>query len=293
MASTREIKERMNSIRDTQKITNAMYLISSTKLQKARKNLEATEPYFFSIQAMMSRMLRHIPDPHHPFFDPHEELSEEERVAGFLVITADKGLAGAYNHNILKLTMEAFGRRKNTKLFVVGETGRHFFEARGIPIDEEFHYTAQNPSLHRARVISLRLLELYRSGDLQEIYIAFTSMKDMMNAEVQMKQLLPLKTMTPDQVIPAMVPHEEFALKPSLDAIVENVVPNYIMGFVYSALVESFCSEQNSRMLSMKAANRAANDILHDLSIQHNRIRQAGITQEITEVVGGAKALRR
>ncbi|MCR4907308.1 MAG: ATP synthase F1 subunit gamma [Lachnospiraceae bacterium] len=293
MASTREIKDRINSIQDTRKITNAMYLISSTKLRRARKNLEATEPYFYSIQAMMSRMLRHIPDPDHPFFNSHDELSEDEKVAGYLVITADKGLAGAYNHNVLKMTMEALERRKNTMLFVVGETGRHFFESKGIPIDEEFHYTAQNPSLHRARVISLKLLELYRAGSLHELYIVFTSMKDMMNAEVQSKQLLPLRSTPPKMIVPAGVHHEEFALKPSLDAVVENVVPNYIMGFIYSALVESFCSEQNSRMLSMKAANSAASDILHDLSVKHNRIRQAGITQEITEVVGGAKALKR
>ncbi len=293
MASTREIKERMNSIRDTQKITNAMYLISSTKLRKARKNLEATEPYFYSIQAMMSRMLRHIPDPDHPFFSGHEEVPEEERVAGFLVITADKGLAGAYNHNVLKATMDALSQRKNTMLFVVGETGRHFFESRGMLIDEEFHYTAQNPTLHRARVISLRLLELYQEGTLHELHIVFTSMKDMMNAEVQNKQLLPLQLTSSQLPVPAEVYHEEFAIKPSLNAVVENVVPNYIMGYIYSALVESFCSEQNSRMLSMKSANNAANDILQALSIQHNRIRQAGITQEITEVVGGARALKR
>ena len=292
MQGTKEIKERINSIKDTQKITNAMYLISSTKLQKAKRSLDETEPYFFSIQAMMERLLRHIPDLDHEFFNQHEDVPEEQKVSAFLVVTADKGLAGAYNHNVLKLTEEHIKNKSKFKLYVVGEVGRHYFERKNIPVEEEFKYTAQNPSLHRARMISLTMLDLYRQGEIHELNIIFTTIKAGMDSLAQIKQLLPLQVSIPVMSIPMDVYHEEFFLKPSTEAVVDYVVPNYLNGFIYSALVEAFCAEQNSRMMAMQSANDSANKILHDLSISYNRVRQSNITQEITEVTSGAKALR-
>ncbi len=293
MQGTKEIKERINSIKDTQKITNAMYLISSTKLQKAKRALDETEPYFFSIQAMMERMLRHLPNLDNEFFNQHEDLPEKERVSAFLVITADKGLAGSYNHNVLKLTEESIRNKKNYKLYVVGEVGRHYFEKRDIPVEEEFKYTAQNPSLHRARMITLTMLDQYRKGAIHELSIVFTSVRTSMDSYALQKKLLPLQVSVPRTDIPADVYHEEFFLRPSTEAVVDYVVPNYLNGFIYSALVESFCAEQHSRMVAMQSANKSANEILHDLSIQYNRVRQANITQEITEVTAGAKALKK
>ena len=292
MQGTKEIKERINSIKDTQKITNAMYLISSTKLQKAKRSLDETEPYFFSIQAMMERLLRHLPNIDHEYFNQHTEMPEEEKISAFLVVTADKGLAGAYNHNVLKLTEENIKSKNNFKLFVVGEVGRHYFEKKNIPVEEEFKYTAQNPSLHRARMISLTMLDLYRQGQIHELNIIFTTIRSSMDSNANIKQLLPLKVSIPQLSVPMDVYHEEFFLKPSTEAVVDYVVPNYLNGFIYSALVESFCAEQNSRMMAMQSANDSANKILHDLSIKYNRVRQSNITQEITEVTSGAKALR-
>ncbi len=292
MQGTKEIKERINSIKDTQKITNAMYLISSTKLQKAKRSLDETEPYFYSIQAMMERLLRHLPNIDHEYFNQHTDMPEEEKVSAFLVVTADKGLAGAYNHNVLKLTEEKVNTKPKFKLFVVGEVGRHYFEKKNIPVEEEFKYTAQNPSLHRARMISLTMLDLYRRGQIHELNIIFTTIKSGMDSNAQIKQLLPLQVSIPNLSIPMDVYHEEFFLKPSTEAVVDYVVPNYLNGFIYSALVESFCAEQNSRMMAMQSANDSANKILHELSIKYNRVRQTNITQEITEVTSGAKALR-
>ena len=209
-----------------------------------------------------------------------------------MVVTADKGLAGAYNHNVLKLTEENIKNKSNFKLYVVGEVGRHYFERRNIPVEEEFKYTAQNPSLHRARMISLTMLDLYRQGKIHELNIIFTTIKSGMDSVAQVKQLLPLQVSIPMMSIPMDVYHEEFFLKPSTEAVVDYVVPNYLNGFIYSALVEAFCAEQNARMMAMQSANDSANKILHDLSIRYNRVRQSNITQEITEVTSGAKALR-
>ena len=134
MANTREIQSRMKSIQDTMKITNAMYMISSTKLRKAKKNLEETEPYFYTLQTMVSRIVRHLPEIDNKYFDERKDKPAEEKTTGLVVVTADKGLAGAYNHNVLKMAeeqMQKAGQTGKYKLFVVGELGRQYFGHRG------------------------------------------------------------------------------------------------------------------------------------------------------------------
>ncbi len=291
MANTKEIKDRINSIKETQKITNAMYLISSTKLRKAKKELEHTEPYFYGMQAMTERLSRHVSGINSPYFREYDDEKDKDRTTAFLVITADKGLAGAYNHNVLKLTEDEMAKYQNTKLFVVGELGRKYFEAKHIPIDGEFLYTAQNPTLHRSRTITLKLLELYETEQIQEIFIVYTIMVSSAEMEPMIHRLLPLKEVTPVS-IPSDVYQEEFQLIPSPEDVIKAVVPNCINGYIYSALVESFCCEQHARMSAMQSANDSANSILHALNLKYNRVRQAAITQEITEVCSGAKAQR-
>ena len=127
MANAKEIKERMASIEETRKITNAMYLISSSKMKQAKKKLADTEPFFYAMQAEIARILRHVPDMHSQFFDGRESIPAEERKIGYIVVTADKGLAGAYNHNVIKATEELLKKPGKHKLFVLGEAGRHFF----------------------------------------------------------------------------------------------------------------------------------------------------------------------
>ncbi len=293
MANTREIKSRMNSIQDTMKITNAMYMISSTKLRKAKKNLEETEPYFYTLQSMIARIMRHLPDVENPFFQIRK--APEERVKAFVVITADKGLAGAYNHNVLKMAQEQIEKCSNYRLFVVGELGRQYFKNKNIPVAEQFHYTAQNPSLHRARIITETLLEQFREGEIDEVYVIYTSMKNSMTTETEMMQILPMekKEFVPREAMTAGIFQEELLFNPSPDAVLENIVPDCVMGYLYGALIESFCSEQNARMMAMEAANKSASEMIHDLSIEYNRVRQAMITQEITEVISGAKAQKK
>ncbi|MDO4261547.1 MAG: ATP synthase F1 subunit gamma [Eubacteriales bacterium] len=288
MAGLREIQNRIRSIKDTRKITNAMYMISSTKMRKAREALEHTEPYFYTLQAMMDRMMRHFPDVSHIYFEKEEP--EEEHRLGLLVITGDKGLAGAYNHNVLKLAQQFLdGRDAVVDLFVVGELGRQYFTGRHIPIEENFQYTAQNPTFGRARWIAEKLLEKYQSGELNEIHVIYTRMENSMLSVAEDKKMLPLRRPVMPQ-IPLDVRQEEFRIEPSEKALADIIVPNYITGFIYSALVESFCCEHNARMQAMESATNNADELLHDLGIMYNRARQAAITQEITEVCGGARA---
>ncbi len=296
MANTREIQSRMKSIQDTMKITNAMYMISSTKLRKARKNLEDTEEYFYTLQSMISRILRHLPQTniqeYNQYFDHREKKKPQDHVHGLIVVTADKGMAGSYNHNVLKMAQEQMEWGGSYKLFVVGELGRQYFAARGIPVAEQFHYTAQNPTLHRARIISETVLEQFRAGELDDVHLIYTVMKNGVTTQTQMLHLLPLvvEDFLPKEIQLAGIGKEELAMMPSPKAVLDNIVPDSVMGYVYGALVESFCSEQNARMMAMEAANKNAAAMIHDLSIEYNRVRQAMITQEITEVIAGAKA---
>ena len=293
MASAKEIQDRMRSIKDTLKITNAMYMISSSKLKKSKKMLADTEPYFYTLQSEMSRILRHLPDMNSIYFKTNAEIPERKRKAGYIVITADKGLAGSYNHNILKLAEEELEKRDDYKLFVLGELGRHYFEQKGINIDKQFHFVVQDPSLSRARRIAEDLLKLYHENQLDELYIIYTTMVNAMQEEAQVAQLLPLKKTDFKIPVPIDIPLEGLALKPSAEEVMDHIVPNYVVGFVYGALVEAFSCEQNARMMAMEGATNSAKQMLKELDIDYNRARQAAITQEITEVIAGAKSQKK
>lgn len=297
MANMKEIQDRMKSIRDTMKITNAMYMISSSKMKKAKKALEDTEPYFFGMQAALSRILRHVPEIEHQYFDERPELRGKNRKIGYIVVTADKGMAGAYNHNVIKLAEERICQEGQHTLYVLGELGRQYFskkEFSDVTVDLNFRYTVQHPTMHRSRMIGEKMLEDFLSGKLDEVHIIFTNMENAVSSQTEIMQLLPLKkTFFGSETrvdIPLDVHQEEIMLYPSADAVLNSIVPNYVIGMIYGCLVESYCSEQNARMTAMESSTRNAKEMIRTLSIQYNRARQAAITQEITEVISGAKA---
>ena len=171
MAGTKEIKAHIASVQETKKITNAMYLIASTKLRRARQELDNTRPYFEALRGEIKRIFRTANDVDSRYFYPVGDDTPREGTYGCLAITADKGLAGAYNQNAIREAMKLLDQHPDTKLFVVGEFGRRFFAQRNIPIEHSFLYTAQNPTMARAREISARLLDGFDRGELKEIYV--------------------------------------------------------------------------------------------------------------------------
>lgn len=293
MSSTKEIKDRISSVSDTLKITNAMYLISSSKLKKAKKSLADTEPFFYSLQSAVTRMLRHVPDMQSPFFAEVDERDEDKKV-GLLVVTADKGLAGAYNHNVLKIMDKQLEKYKDAKVYCMGQIGKHYLESKGVEIDTQFNYVVQDPNLSRARRITETLVQDFIDHKVDEVVMIYTRMENAMTETAQVRQLLPLARESfvkeTAQNLPADVPMETIKFVPSPEAVMRRIAPEYVTGFVYGALVESFCCEQNARMTAMQSATDAGEKMLKSLNTEYNRARQAAITQEITEIVAGARA---
>ena len=290
MAGTKEIKTRIQSVRETQKITSAMYLIASTKLRKARQELENTRPYFRALSREIKRIFRTANEVNSHYFFPVGDDTPREGTYGCLVITADKGLAGSYNQNAIRKAQQLLEQHPDTKLFVVGEYGRRFFAQQNIPIERSFLYTAQNPTMARAREIGERLVEGFDRGELKEIFVVYTDMANAMSFEAKSVRLLPFHRSyfgAPEKEQAVTVPFEFF---PDIGTVLDSLIPSYVSGYIYSALINSFCCEQNARMTAMDSANQNAEELLGGLSLKYNRVRQSAITQEITEVSAGARA---
>lgn len=291
MANIREIKGRIKSVKDTGKIASAMYLISSTKMRKAKAELDGTRPYFSALRNEIGRIFGYFEDIESKYFYSKDYKGVTDKPDACLVITADKGLSGAYNQNVIKEAQKLLLQNKDTKLFVVGEYGRQYFLRHNIPIEQSFLYTAQNPTMQRAREICRTLLDLYESGTADEIYIIYTDLEKNIVQSVQTERLLPLKR--EDFTVSRVSKKAEYEFWPDAKKVLNSIVPAFLTGYIYSALVDSFCSEQNARMTAMSAANDNAEEIISKLSVEYNRLRQADITRQITEVSSGAKAQSR
>ena len=288
MANAKELKDRIKAVQETKKITGAMYLISSTKLRRARVDLAATRPYFDALRSEIGRMLRVDESYQSRYFFSSDGSLPAPGVCGILVITADKGLAGAYNMNMIRAA-EALSREKpGAQLFVIGEVGRRYFSAHDYPMT--YLGGAASPTMEIARDITTRLLDRYDAGELNELTVIYTDMKNSLTSTPLSQRLLPLERGSFARPADGLSAPLEFV--PSQDAVIQGVMRSYLGGFIYSALLDSFCSEQNARVTAMDAANTNAQELLGSLSLQLNRSRQAAITQEITEISAGAQAQR-
>ena len=207
------------------------------------------------------------------------------------MVSGDKGLAGAYNHNVLRRAEEYVRQSPHPSLFVVGIVGRVYFQGRGIPIVEEFSHVVQNPTMRRAREIGDEVVRRFLDRSLDEVHILYTEMVSPLKLEVRERTLLPLDRANFHWEPPAgQGAPQEVTYVPSPEAVLDNIIPSgYIRGMVFGALVESFSSEQSARMTAMEAASDNAKEMLRSLSLTYNRARQSAITQEITEIASGAQ----
>lgn len=295
MAQISEIKQRIGSIKDTKQITKAMKLISAAKLKRARRQLDQALPYFEKVRSTMVDILMHSADVKNKYFDLRDE--KEGKKKAYLILTGDKGLAGGYNHNMIKAVEEYIKEDKEALLFVAGNVGKSYFSKNKYNVYMEFEYPVQNPTVYRARDISELILKLFAEGVFDEMYLAFTYMQSTISIEPQVVKLLPLElhalkehmkiTENIEEKVDNMIVYD-----PSPQKVLDILVAKYVKGVIYGAFVEAFTSEQSARMTAMDSATDNADNMLAELSLSYNRARQAKITQEISEIVGGAEAMK-
>lgn len=289
----REIQLRIKSINQMRQITKAMKLISASKLKKARAQLEETLPYFSKVRETIAEILAHSGDVESKYFDIRDSKSGSKKA--YIIITGDKGLAGGYNSNIKKLAEQAIGQDKeNALLLVAGNSGRSYFVKKNYKVHTEFDYAVQNPTVFRAREIAEIILDLYDKKQVDEVYIIFTQMMSAITLEPKMMKLLPLEigALRDDVNAEDIKIDEQIKYEPSPSVVLDVVIPKYIKGIMYGTFVEAFTSEQNARMTAMDSATKNADEMLQKFNLYYNRARQAAITQEISEIVGGAAALK-
>lgn len=286
MASMRDIKRRKVSIQSTQQITKAMKLVSTVKLQKARVHAEASNPYFTHMYDTVRSILARSGNIDHPYL----KKGESDNIA-VVVITSNRGLAGGYNSNIVKLVTgnsDEFPKEK-LKLFCIGTKGKDALERRGYDIAAFDMDSIENPTYEAAAPICRQVLQMYENGEIGEIYLAYTHFKNTVTQVPQMMKLLPLSF--DDEELSdresALVMNYE---PEDVDAL-SMIIPKYVTSIFYGALVEAKASENGARMQAMDSATNNAEEIIDDLSLKYNRARQGSITQELTEIIAGAEAL--
>lgn len=286
MANMGDIKHSIRSISETEQITRAMHMISTSKMKKAISKFESNHVHFERVQSALKDILTHSHELSHPYIGE----SEGGRAA-YIVIGADKGLCGGYNHNVLNLAYEYMQRSEERYILTVGQEARAFFDRRGYMVDVEFLHVSQNPSLYNARNITKDILELYDSGLMEEVYVVYTQYTSVLKQEAKVLKLLPLSFSNLKDINTETQYSAELNYHPSPKEVFDILVPQYITGLVYGCLVQSYASEHCARMTAMENATDNAEDMISDLTKKYNRARQFAITNETSEIIGALEAL--
>ena len=283
MASMRDIKRRIKSVNSTQQITNAMYLVASSKLTKAKARLEDTRPFFTETKKVITNIVNGSGNISHPYLDKREVKS-----TGVIVITGDRGLCGGYNTNINKLAMTVIKNKETDKVIAVGSKSKEFFKSRANLV-QSFTNISENPIYEDALQIGRLALDMFTSGQVDEVYLAYTEFVSSLVNEPKLIKLFPLDV--DDFKTEEKTENNTSALtiyEPSEEAVLEYVIPKYVNTVIFGAMVESAVCELGARMTAMDSATENAEEMIDSLNLVYNRARQTAITQEITEIVSGS-----
>ena len=282
--TTRDLKRRIRGISNTRQITKAMELVSSAKLKRARERLEKSRPYYNTVLSNIQDILATTGNMKHPLLDNREVKSSL-----YIVVSADRGLAGGYNAGVIRLAENKI-REDNidAKIIAVGSKARDYFKKRGYDLVGDFVGISEEPEFADARKIGNIALELYKNKDIDEINIVYTKFLGTISQEPTILKLLPSTEVHEGSSERRTVTEFE----PSTEEVLSYLIPKYIQSTIYGALIEASSSEQAARRVAMEAATDNADEMIDELNISYNRARQAAITMEITEIVSGADALK-
>ena len=284
MASMRDIKRRKGSIQSTQQITKAMKLVSTVKLQKARNHAEQSNPYFNHMYHTVTSMLARSGNINHPYLKAGDSTKK-----AVIAIASNRGLAGGYNSNIVKLITESDMKKEDVKIYMIGRKAKETFVRKGYHIKADYSDVIEGPTYEDAAAICKEVLRAFTEGEIGEIYLAYTHFKNTVSHEPTLIKLLPVEfdeaeiADSDQNVLMNYEPNEEEALN--------LIIPKYMTSLFYGALVESVASENGARMQAMDSATSNADEMISDLTLKYNRARQGSITQELTEIIAGAEAI--
>lgn len=285
MATMREIKRRRSSIQSTQQITKAMKLVSTVKLQRARSRAESAKAYFSHMYQTVSSILAKAGNVDHPYVQGNTSDN-----VGIVVVTSNRGLAGGYNANIVRMILASSFEKEKVRIYGVGKKGIEGLERKGYSIAGNFSEVIEEPTYEQAQEISKRVLEDFKKGEIGEIYVAYTEFRNTVSHVPKLMKLLPVEkkedvfdTATDRLILMNFEPSEE--------EVIALLIPKYITSILYGSFVEAVASENGARMQAMDAATNNAEEIIDDLELKYNRARQGAITQELTEIIAGAEAI--
>jgi F-type H+-transporting ATPase subunit gamma len=288
-AGVREFKRRIRSVKNTQQITKAMEMVAAAKLRRAQESAEASRPYTETLQGTLARLAAVSFDVRHPLLDKREDV----RKIGYVIVTADRGLCGAYNTNIIRTvdqSVQEDDRNLETGIIAVGRKARDFYRKRG-GVDAEFVNLGDNVSYADAREVAQYVMNAYENGEVDEVYLVYARFVNALRQIPTVTQLLPLETPEEDtssestRVI-------DYLYEPSAEEILLTLLPKYVGSQIYHAMLEGKASEHGARMTAMGNATENAGEIIDNLELAMNKARQAAITDEILDIVGGAEALK-
>ena len=277
----KDIKRRIKSVQSTMQITKAMELVASSKMRRAKERALAARPYFNTIYQTITRLAAATRDNSSVYTRPREVKNSL-----FVVIAGDRGLAGGYNANLFKLAAAQMDG-KNAQVITIGKKAQEHYAKRAWPVTQDYPGIAETMKISDTHEIVSQMLELFRGGAVDEVYLCYTRFISPLQQEPTCIQVLPAR-FDAQETEPASGPQVLTEYDPSPEAVFDAVIPEYLYGVLYGAVVESYCSEQSARRMAMEAASDNASEMIENLNLSYNRARQAAITQEITEIVAGS-----
>lgn len=283
MASMRSIKRRKGSIESTQQITKAMKLVSTVKLQRAKGRAEKSKSYFECMYATVRSVLAKSGNINHPYLQAGDSTKK-----AVIVITSNRGLAGGYNSNVIKLITKGDFSKADTALYTVGIKGKDYFSHHGYEVVKDYSDLIEEPAYADAMRISEDLLKAFSDGEIGEIYLAYTAFKNTVSHVPTLLKLLPVDT---DELEDADEDKALMNFEQDEEEALNLLIPKYVTSLIYGSMVEAVASENGARMQAMDSATSNAEEMIDKLSLQYNRARQGSITQELTEIIAGAEAI--
>ncbi len=292
MPSTKEIRGKIKSVQNTRKITKAMEMVAASKMRKAQDRMHAARPYGDKIRVICSHLARaNVTDYRHPFLNQNEGAKK----VGIILVSTDKGLAGALNTNIQRVLLQRMREWSAEGIQVeasaLGNKGLGFLQRLGVPVLSQTVQLGDRPSIDRLIGAIAVQIEAYKEGKVDKVYLCYSRFVNAMKQIPVVEQLLPLS----DEQLSAEEPQRKFSwdyiYEPDAQTVLDELLRRYVEALIYQAVAENMASEQSARMVAMKAASDNAKKLIDDLQLVYNKTRQAGITKEITEIVGGAAAV--